>query len=467
MIAFQEIKLKNPWWDNSGYEIEEGKMPKRDLYKTVEKNLSHSLILNLVGLRRTGKSTLLKQVTDHLLKNGEKAENIFYFLFDYSVQPQSQEFLDQVLQAYILEKKKVQYPALREKVYILLDEIQYIDNWQAVLKKYYDLSGKNIKFIITGSQSLLLKNKQRESLAGRIFDFYLPPLSFREFLRINQAEAGKAPSIDLYDLPAEFSDLSGFDVWQGPKISSFAKEYIISGQFPETVKIAEMEMRHDYIKNSIIGKILDDCARVYNIEKTDEFKLLAFHLINNASSVYDLANIGREIAVSRLTLEKFVEYLKECFLLEILCKYNKSLIKKGRILKKSYVTSVNFNCALNNYNIDDFNRHPEIFGKIIENAVYNVLRAKFKPEPLRDPLSFWRQGEKEIDFITAKDEKYLPIEVKFSNNIKLKDLAAMIDYVKRKKLEYGVVATRSEIGKKKVDGQTLYYIPYYLLLLMI
>ena len=110
---------------------------------------------------------------------------------------------------------------------------------------------------------------------------------------------------------------------------------------------------------------------------------------------------------------------------------------------------------------------PQAFGKIIENAVYNVLKQKYKGSSINEAISFWRQGQKEIDFIVVEKEKRLTIEVKFSDNINPKDLSAMTDYMRKKKLKYGIVVTRSEIGKKEVNGQLLYFVPYYLILMMI
>ena len=184
MILRQELQLKNEWWINNDYKPAESMWPARDLFSVLEANLEHPLMLNIVGLRRVGKSTILKQLIGKLLHQNVKPINIFYFLFDYASQIKKPEFLDEVLSAYfsgILGKPNL---SLEERSYVFLDEIQYIDDWQAVVKKYYDLSGKKVKFILTGSQSVLLKGKSKESLAGRIFDFYLPPLSFLEFLKI-------------------------------------------------------------------------------------------------------------------------------------------------------------------------------------------------------------------------------------------------------------------------------------------
>ncbi len=467
MISLEELKIKNDWWEDSEFTIKEAEMSKRDLFKKLEDNLEHSLILNIIGLRRVGKSTMLKQMVDLLLKRQTKPTNIFYFLFDYASQIKTSEFLEEVLMTYFNEVIKKTYTNLDERVYILLDEIQYIDNWQAVLKKFYDLSNKKIKFITTGSQSVLLKGKYRESLAGRIFDYYLPPLSFREFITINKESIKLFEKFDLFDLPNKNMELVGYDLRHGGEVAALAREYMIAGQFPQSRELGSEEAKHEYIMESVIGKVLDDCIRIFNIEKSEEFKLITYQLIKNISSVFELKNIGQEIAVSQITLDKYFVYLKESFIVDVLYKYHKSLIKRGRILKKLYIPCANFYSALNRYKEKHIEEVPEAFGKLVENLVYNVLEQKYKDHALSLNVSFWRQGEKEIDFLINQNEKQLPIEVKFSNNINPKDLAPTTDYMRKKKTEFGVVVTKSELSKKEINGQVLYYVPYYLILMMI
>ncbi|PIT94918.1 hypothetical protein CO116_00555 [Candidatus Falkowbacteria bacterium CG_4_9_14_3_um_filter_38_19] len=467
MISSQDLALKNDWWENNQYKAEETKWEKRDLYKVIIDNMEHPLMLNIVGLRRVGKSTIVKQLIGQLLEEKIKSKNIFYFLFDYASQIKKAEFLDEVLSVYFKDIIAKPSLALDERVYILLDEIQYIEDWQSVLKKYYDLSDKKIKFIVTGSQSILLKGKYRENLAGRIFDFYLPPMSFREFAKINYNRADLAEKFDLFELPKQFGELSIYNTCHGKEIADLSREYITVGQFPETKQIASPERKHEYIVESVIGKVLEDCIRIFNIEKTDQFKLITRQLINNVGSIFELKNIGQEVGVSFVTLDKYLKYLKDSYVIEILYKYHKSPIRQGRILKKLYTPCVNFTCALNHFRADHINEVPQAFGKIIENIIYNVFALKYKTNKLIDSLSFWRQGEKEIDFIININNKYLPVEVKFSNNINSKELLVLIDYIKAKKLEYGVVVTKSEMNRKEVNGQVLYFIPHYLILLMI
>ena len=467
MITRQDLSLKNEWWVNDNYRPEETKLPRRDLFAVIEDNINHPLMLNIVGLRRVGKSTILKQVIGSLLDQRIKPTNIFYFLFDYSSQIRKPEFLDEVLAVYFKEVTNKPSLSLTERVYILLDEIQYIEDWQSILKRYYDLSGKKIKFIVTGSQSLLLKGKYRESLAGRVFDYYLPPLSFREFAKINNDGVKMAEPFDLIDLPNVFDELSSYNAYYGTEIERLGREYVVTGQFPETGQLPTAAAKHEYIVESVIGKVVDDCIRIFDIEKTDEFKLIAKHLLNNVGSIFEQTNIGREIALSRLTLDKYLQYLKESYIFEILYKYHKSPIKRGRILKKLYTPCVNFTCALNRYKESHLDEVPQAFGKIIENVVYNVLAQKYQGNSMNEMLSFWRQGEKEIDFLIGQNGKQLPIEVKFSNNINPRDLLPTTDFMKKKKIEFGVIITRSELSKKEINGRQMYCLPYYLILMMI
>ncbi len=463
MLKLANLQAQNEWWLNKNYKSPENKWHKRDLFFILQKNLKHSLALNIVGLRRTGKSTILKQIINTLLENKINPHNIFYFLFDYPNQIQSPEFLDEILSIYLQEILKTRYATIKEKIYILLDEIQYIDNWQSILKRYYDLSNKKIKFIITGSQSLLLKEKSKESLAGRIFDYYLPPLSFSEFLMISNHRIKAFQNLNLFDLDKHFFDLTNYNIEYGQKLYELSKGYILYGQFPEC-QFLEEEQKYEYITQSIFGKVLEDCIKIHKIDKVNEFKMTFYQLLNNVSSIFELQNIGREIALSRITLEKYFEYFEKSYLFQTLFRYNKSLIKRGRTLKKLYASSTNFYCALNQYKKDHFEEVPEVFGKVIENIIFNILSDKYNHSKLNNNLSFLRKQEKEIDFLVSDLKNCLPIEVKFTRNIHINDLDFLVDFLQIKNLDYGIVITKNQLEKRQINGKILYFIPFYLVI---
>ncbi|MFA5072026.1 MAG: AAA family ATPase, partial [Candidatus Pacearchaeota archaeon] len=167
LINTNKLYIRNPWWRDSKFLFDEKGWIHRDLYFELEKNMEQPLALSILGLRRVGKSTILKQLINKLFAKGEDSKRVFYYLFDDLEQINTSENLDALLNMYFEQILQEPLHALSSPVYIFFDEIQYVPDWQTILKRYYDLSEKKIKFIISGSQSVLLEGKNKETMAGR------------------------------------------------------------------------------------------------------------------------------------------------------------------------------------------------------------------------------------------------------------------------------------------------------------
>jgi len=467
LINANKLYIRNPWWSDPGFRFNEKGWIRRDLYFELERNMEQPLALSILGLRRVGKSTILKQLMNKLFAKGEDPKRIFYYLFDDLEQINTSENLDALLSMYFEQILQEPLHALSSPVYIFFDEIQYVPDWQTILKRYYDLSEKKIKFIISGSQSVLLEGKGKETMAGRIFDYYLPPLSFDEFMKI-KGEKSSNDKIDLFDLAKDFHNLSKFNFGEISKMEESAREYALWGQFPECLKMPQDgSSAASYVRESVVGKILQDIIIIYKIRKPDDFKIVAYYFINNSSSIFEIDNIAREVGISPLTINKYIRYLTKGYLVDILYKEHRTIIKRGRILKKAYATSPNFISSINGYVFSSFDQIPEAFGKIIEGTVLGLIKSRYGNNSAgKENVFFWRDGQKEIDFIISKGKAKIPVEVKFSNNLSLKELKPIIEYLSDKKIPYGVVVTKKDMGEKTVNGQRLYFIPYYLFLRM-
>lgn len=470
-IDKNDIKNKNPWWQSQDYQdyIIDRDLTRRDLYFTLETDLKMPMILNILGLRRTGKSTIVKQLIAKLLSEGVAPNNIFYYLFDDYANINTRENLEATLNYYLEKVLAKKIYEIKDRAYIFLDEIQYIEGWQPVLKKFYDLSNKKIKFVITGSQSILLRKKSVETLAGRIFDYYLSPLSFSEFLKIKKFDfIGDISKVkgDIFKMDEIFKFFEDIEYKHGRKLMDLSKEYILSGQFPECVNIADDEKKNTYLKESVIGKVIEDITAIYDIDKKENFKILANYLFVNSATLLELKNISEKIGLSFISLDKYFEYMKSGYLFKVLFRRHKSLVKQGRMLKKNYTTSSNFISAIRNYQIRHFDEAPEALGHIVETAIFNFLDKNYSGSAVMNEISFWRRGEKEIDFIIARGKKQLPIEVKFTNIVSQKELSPLIAYIEKNKLDFGIVATKKELSKKEIRGQTIYFVPVFLFLLI-
>ena len=225
----EKLEEFNEWWFTEKVPEELLETYKRNLFYELKKNLEKRQIISVVGLRRTGKTTIMYQLIDFLLAK-MKPVNILYFSFDEEVKD-----LRDVLNTY----REIHNLNFREgKFYVFLDEIQKLDDWQSQVKKYYDLYPR-IKFIISGSEGLFLRKGAKETLAGRIYEFTLPTLSFVEFLNMKRVKHTSS-----YKLRAEFVD------------------YVKRGGFPEMVFEENLAIR--------INEILDSDSIIQYFRKEEQ-----------------------------------------------------------------------------------------------------------------------------------------------------------------------------------------------------
>lgn len=415
-LILQEIKKQNAHWAE-GFSSFGQKKFQRNLFSELINYLPEKQILSIVGLRRTGKTTLSKQIIEYLIREKNiKAQDILFISFDEALIT-SKLSLNNYLDVYLDEIN-----TNKNLKYIILDEIQYINKWQHILKRYYDTRG-NIKFIITGSSSLFIRKKTTESLAGRIYEFKLNHLCFEEFLIMSRI---KKSIVDQYSRLAvnildkvkySKNDYQSFLTRHGNELEHLFEKYLLYYQFPEIVNKTDKKIISKYITDAIYKKSIEyDIPRLFDVDKIDELKFVFQILINEASNIIEYTNIASETGIELNTLKNYLSYFHESLLFDVIYNYSKSFRKSKRLQKKGYVASTNFFTAF----------HPELFknqiiasqymGKLAENYVYNVLKEKFQY------ISFYKKVGQEIDFVCNNDflnkNKSKLIEVKYTNNIK-------------------------------------------------
>lgn len=459
-LILSEILAQNKHWKNDRSFFEHQKH-KRKLFFELLKYLPERQIISVVGLRRTGKTILLKQLIQHIIeKDGIKPNNILFISFDEVLVTSKlalKEYLDTFLEK-ILEK------GFNDKIYIFLDEIQYIDKWQHILKRYYD-THQNIKFIISGSSSLFLKKKTTESLAGRIYEFKLQPLSFEEFLEL----AGANPdllgeyqkfSLSAGKLTAEHSQ-NEYDLFlarSGNVLKEYFEEYLLYYQFPEMVLQKDKDKIRKYISESVYKKAIEyDIPKLFGVEKIDELKFLFQILVNENSSLVEFKTISSEAGIEESTLKKYISYFQESFLVDLLYNHSKSFRKSKRLQKKGYIASTNFFTAFRSDWTENLELRSQYLGSLAETYIFNLLKEKFQY------LSFYRKGRDEADFVASNDYRnsgaQALIEVKYTNEIRRNDIK-FIDRIAKKifKTRY-MVYSKNEF---KIDESKL-IVPCFLI----
>lgn len=414
----EKTKLEefNPWWINGRVDPELALPYKREIYAEIEGNLKKRFVAALVGLRRVGKTTLLYQFIEKLLSEKISATSILFFSFD-----EASLSLSEVIESY----REINAKDFRqEKTYIFLDEIQKCKNWENELKKYYDLYPK-IKFVLSGSESLFIRKKTKETLAGRIFEFLLEPFSFREYLGFNGIKE------------EEFK--------YETRIKTLFLRYVQRGGFPETFSLERDKEFKEYIKSLVIDKIIyQDIPKIFRIEEP-EFLLTLLELISTNPGMYiDYQSLSKQFGKDRRVVKDYLMYLKESFLIRLLRNYRKGRITTLRKKKRAYPSDTAIIYLYKSQQDETF------FGKVAETSVANKIRAEL----------FWK-NRNEVDFV--RDD--IPVEVKYKERINSEDLKAVREFMKKFSVKEGVIITKKDEKTINVDEGRIRLIPLWKLLL--
>ncbi len=330
--------------------------------------------------------------------------------------------------------------------YIFLDEIQYIKDWEGVLKRYYDL--KNVKFIVSGSESLEL-SRAKETLAGRIMTFRLEPLAFREYLEL------KGKKLEIKDVT--INDMKAIEglykslIKEKEFFEHEFLEYLYKGAFPELVNENDESVIKKYIYELIVKKIIyRDIPVIFDIKRRDLLFELFRYTCNNSSNLFQIKSLCNIFNADYATVSNYLFYLRSAFLIHTAESYSKSLAKRMRRNKKIYVVHPSVACAVLGYG------RNMLIEKILGQYVETLFSKEF----------FWRDRHKnEVDVILVNKD-ITPIEIKYQSHIESSNLKGLLKFMKRFDIDKGIVVTKNLLEKREVDKKELLFIPAWLFLLI-
>lgn len=417
-------------------------MIKREIFEKIKPWFGDEKIIIIKGARQTGKTTLLSHIKKYLENNNQ----VVYLPVDQDLNnpifQDSKLFLKYINDQYNLENKKL---------YILLDEFQYIKNAGLFLKNIFDKEKKRIQLIVSGSSSLEI-TKNSEFLTGRKIDFYMQTLSFREFL----SEKSKNKYNYSWNFNDSIKDLSDFYKIYKQDLEINFLDYINWGGYPEVTTVKNRDKRkailNDIVK-TYIKKDVADFLRVKNILGYNNLVLLLSNQIGNLVNKDELSNT---LKLNNRTIENYLDILEGTFIFQRIFPFfsnlRKTLTKTPKIYCNDFgiIKSTTGNPEILDYNL--------IGGETIENFVFGELNKIF----LNENIFFYRTiSGAEIDFIIKKDFLY-SIEVKFRKKIKTMPVAMKHfadDY--KEKIKLNIVFTKDYIGFDKKAN--CFFIPVVLM----
>ena len=399
-MKVDELFRFNEWWDSGKVNETNLEKYKRYLFPKLLKFLQDKQIILLTGLRRVGKTRLLYQIIQYLLDKNVNPKKILYFSFD-------EEAFDvkDVIETYrtgVLRKDFKQV----DKIYMFFDEIHKVKDWENKIKSYYDLN-PNVKIFVSGSASLILSKKSRESLAGRIYEFVLKPLTFAEFL-------------EMKNVKVNFEDAKLLN----QKILPYFSDFIRKAGFPEIINEEDEEKIRSYVKLSVIERIIyRDIPKEFGKVDVGLLEILVNLFFKNPGSTLNIENLSKDLRRNKRTLMNYIHYIELSLLINLVSNFRPSALAGSRKNRKAYPSTSSLIFSLTGRFNDD------IIGKVLETAFCSETGAKY----------YFRKGDKEIDFLLIGNKKTIPVEIKHKKSET--DVKRFASIIKKLNLSGGIMLT--------------------------
>jgi len=355
-----------------------------------KKYLGTDDVLLFIGARQAGKTTILRQLQSFL----KEKNNLVYFL-----NLEDPDYLE-LLNKSPKNLFKVFALDLNKKNFVLIDEIQYLNNPSNFLKYFYDEYGGKIKLLVSGSSAFYIDKKFKDSLVGRKKIFNVRTLSFREFLQFKN-------EIELAQKNFREINLS-----EKEKIIIYYREYLIYGGYPRVV-LAATDEKEEILRDIAYSYIKKDIYEA-NIRQDEVFYKLFKILAEQIGNLINASELASTLGVSKTSIDNYLYVMRKSFHINLVKPFFKNTRKELTKMPKVYFSDL----GLRNFFVSDFGSLETRKDKsaLLENAVFKQLIEKY-PE---DKIKFWRTiAKNEVDFVIDKKEaleiKINPLLFKESN----------------------------------------------------
>ncbi|MEF8880178.1 MAG: ATP-binding protein [Candidatus Thermoplasmatota archaeon] len=418
----EEILVEwNPWWTKDDFSIE---YVDRDIRKKLENWLNRREIIPITGCRRAGKTTLMYMTIQSLLEKKIDSRNILFVKCDD----------ERVEEKNLIENAREKHKEMFNpdgRIYLFLDEIQEIEDWDKTIKRIYDLEQRT-KIFLSGSR--LLKTELSSALAGRFIYFDVYPFFFTEFLRAKGINWTKR--VDLLS--------------KKTRIKHHLREYLQWGGFPEIVLENEENKKRKLLRFYSDSILYRDVIQRSGINKPEKVEKLKNYLLSNFTNLLNYSRIASHLGVSSDTISSYIHHMEESYFFFPLPMFSYSLKKQQFNPKKIY-------CIDNGIRNSVGFKFNDDLGRLYENSVFLELKRRY------DEIYYWNDRNMEVDFLVKEKDKIKElIQVCCDvSNTDGREEKSLIYTLKKFNLQKGTIITGDTREKVEIDDLEIIYIPLW------
>ncbi|HVT61604.1 MAG TPA: ATP-binding protein [Thermoanaerobaculia bacterium] len=442
--VLRRLAAENPWWQEPfALAKTYGRWSPR-AYLEIFFPLVHSRAVRravvLMGARRVGKTVLLHHTIQRLIGEGFPPRRICYVSIDHPLY--NGRSLEDILELF---EEATGSPLSTTECFLFLDEIQYLKDWEIHLKSLVD-SYAAVKCIASGSAGAALRRKSNESGAGRFTDFFLPPLTFYEYLAVS----GRSGLVEVHG----DSPLPSFVTHDIGELNRSLLHYLNFGGFPEVVLSPDIQKDPGrFVKSDILDKVLlRDLPNLYGIQDIQELNSLFTTLAFNTAQEVSLESLSQNSGVAKATIRRYIEYLEAAFLLRVVHRIDRS----ARHFKRAYTFKIYLtNPSIRGALFSPISEDDPAAGSLVETAILS----QWFHWPNFLFYARWPKGEIDIVHLGSDQKVEWATEVKWSDRLRPEELREIIDFCHHNNLREIRITTRTTENKRIERSVAIDYIP--------
>lgn len=431
----------------------------RQIQGNIQAWLDKPEALVLLGARQVGKTTLFKKLARDLEKK-RKGQTVFVNFDDPRLRSQAQD--DPV---HFLERLIGPLPP-KKRLFVFLDEFQKVPQILSGVKIFYDRSTPQIKFLLSGSASIAIKESISESLAGRAIKLPLFSFSFQEYLRAQNRTSKKTASAErqlenLFLDPSKFNpqNLQSLLLLEEAPLRRYFLDYLFKGGYPRVARTDDsgeilslyQNIKEAYLDKDVRGLLKEE--QLYHFEKLME--ILAARIGNTIS----FEGTARDLQLSVHTVKNLASLLKYSYWLDFL----HPLAFWGGEYKKApkvYFHDTGFRNSL--LRLLSLPPDRSLLGAVTENVTFNIISrfTAYKNYPAK--INFWRTyGGAEVDFVLSGGGERSALEVKYKRFKKASLSRGIKTFVSKYKPRWCVILNQNLFAEESLGETTIWFLPLW------
>ena len=431
---FEEILvLQNPHWTKEPYDFG----VKRACFSKLVDYLGTGQIVAITGVRRAGKSTLVRQLVDYLIHFKDvKPSNILFFNLEHPyLSPYRDD--DTILQRIYEDYLKIMQP--KGEIYVFLDEVQFFRGWPIFVKSHHET--KKVQFVVTGSNAAMLSSDMITMLSGRSLALEVFPFSLREL--------ASSKGIDV-DNPSEVA-------LKVPEIKHLLDELLEYGGFPTIALKTLNQTAFDILGAHAKTVLLQDVVPRLGARKPEDLEKLYVYLVSNIGKLFSYSSLSKLFGLSDKSIKEYLEAFSDAHLVYEVDLFSYSLKKQMRSQKKVYsidtgqANAMGFKFSSNR-------------GRLLENLLFVDLKRLGL-----DVYYFKSEMDYEVDFILKKGEDISLMQICWDLNdpeTRKREVRALQEAMNELKCKTGIIIVAEPNLSMEVFEEGINAIPAYQYLMM-